>query len=343
MDALHLLFKGVIDYAGMYPPARLSLATALANYLDYQQSPEAWMLGTLVVPVGELDAVGSMLHEREARQMVRLSVIGRGGTDPQTWRRNLREDFEQVEDFLHHHGALARLETFEARLPVTPGWEVSPHETSLRQAMGEGLPPPSELTGLVALALKELERFRDDWPRLYFEPPRQDAPLPAWYGALAEVASFLFGRKQDRCGLKLRLGGLEPAAVPSTRDVALFLQVCHTFETRWKGTAGLHRPLRSHDAALGVDGHGFVNLLMASVLMSGARLTQSPILILSDDNPSHFGFDGQACHWGMTDEKATADLAAIRRARTHGLCSFGSCDFDEPREQLRRLGWLPHA
>ena len=343
MDALHALLKGAIDYAGMYPPARLSLADALANYLEYQQSDEAWMLGSFVLPVGDLESLGSLLSEREVPEPIALSVIGRGGTSISVWRKNLTEDFDRIEDFLHRHGDCAQVQTFEVRLPLVTSWEIPPHETSLRQTIARGLPPATELTGLVALAENELVRFRDAWPRLFFEPPRQGVASPAWYGALAEVASYLSGRKQDRCGLKLRTGGTEVDAIPSTRDVALFLQVCHTFEVRWKGTAGLHQPLRHHDPSLGIDLHGFLNLLVASVLMTSTRFAHSPVLILSDTDPTHFSFDSRECRWGLTDEQATADLQDIQRARLRGLCSFGSCDFDEPREQLRQLGWLQSA
>lgn len=343
MDALHALLQGVIDYAGMYPPARLSLNDALTNYHEYRQSDESWMLGSFVLPVSELAALGELLSEYESPEPIQLSVIGRGGTSPDVWRENLFEDFNRVEEFLQHHGERASIQTFEVRLPVVTSWEIAPHETSLRHTITQGLPSATEITDLIALADKELSRFQDAKPRLFFEPPRQGVASPAWYGALAEVAAYISGRKQDRCGLKLRTGGTEVDAIPSTRDVALFLQVCHSFEVRWKGTAGLHQPLRHHDPALGVDLHGFLNLLVASVLMTSTRFAQSPVLVLSDTNPHHFSFDGRECRWGLTEEQATADLADILRARLVGLCSFGSCDFDEPREQLRQLGWLESA
>jgi hypothetical protein len=342
MDALYALLKGAIDYAGMYPPARLSLSAALANYLDYRQSDEAWMLGTFVVSVDELEMLGTLLAQTNIEQPIPLSVIGRGGTTEALWRENLPEDFERGEAFLRHYGQCAHVQNFEVRLPVVTSWEISPHETSLRQAIAHGFPQTTELTGLVMLAVEELIRFRDAWPQLFFEPPRRGVALSAWYGALAEVAT-LASRYPDRCGLKLRTGGIEVDAIPSTREVALFLQVCHTFEIRWKGTAGLHQPLRHRDAELGVDLHGFLNLLMASVLMASARFAHSPVLVLSDTDPRHFSFDDRECRWGLTDEQAAANLQDILRARAHGLCSFGSCDFNEPRAQLRQLGWLDSA
>jgi hypothetical protein len=47
------LLAGLIDYAGVFPPAALPLDQALANYARYRTSPEAWMLGRFVLPVAQ--------------------------------------------------------------------------------------------------------------------------------------------------------------------------------------------------------------------------------------------------------------------------------------------------
>jgi hypothetical protein len=54
MDGLHTLLQGSIDYAGLFPPAGLDMATAVANYADYRRSPDRWALGRFVVPSGRL-------------------------------------------------------------------------------------------------------------------------------------------------------------------------------------------------------------------------------------------------------------------------------------------------
>lgn len=56
------LFRGVLDYAGMFPPASLDIGHAMATYGRYRASADAWMLGTFVTSadrLGELDpAIG---------------------------------------------------------------------------------------------------------------------------------------------------------------------------------------------------------------------------------------------------------------------------------------------
>lgn len=59
--ALRALLERLIDYAGIYPPAALSLETAVANYNSYQSGEFSWMLRWLVVGTNELQNVPSSL------------------------------------------------------------------------------------------------------------------------------------------------------------------------------------------------------------------------------------------------------------------------------------------
>jgi hypothetical protein len=48
--SLQTLLAGLIDYAGLFPPAALSMEQAIANYRRYRDGEHAWMLGRFVVP-----------------------------------------------------------------------------------------------------------------------------------------------------------------------------------------------------------------------------------------------------------------------------------------------------
>lgn len=61
--SLHALLHTIVDYAGLFPPASLSMDAAVANYAAYRNDPHAWMLGRFVVPVARLD---EMTHAAEA-------------------------------------------------------------------------------------------------------------------------------------------------------------------------------------------------------------------------------------------------------------------------------------
>jgi hypothetical protein len=67
MNAAQAMLQQAIDYAGLFPPARLDLPTTIENYRTYRNGADAWALGRLVLPVSALAAVArswpEVLHE----------------------------------------------------------------------------------------------------------------------------------------------------------------------------------------------------------------------------------------------------------------------------------------
>ena len=59
--ALKALLADLIDYAGLYPPAKLPLDDAIENYKQYKSSEKAWMLRWFVVGNAELERVPDSL------------------------------------------------------------------------------------------------------------------------------------------------------------------------------------------------------------------------------------------------------------------------------------------
>ena len=53
-NPLHLLLRGSIDYAGLFPPAGLDMAAAVANYASYRDGAHAWALGRFVAPASRM-------------------------------------------------------------------------------------------------------------------------------------------------------------------------------------------------------------------------------------------------------------------------------------------------
>jgi hypothetical protein len=84
--------------------------------------------------------------------------------------------------------------------------------------------------------------------------------------------------------------------------------------------------------------HGFVNVFGAGVLGQVHGLDEERLgAILEDEDATHFSFDKHGFAW--KEWHSTAPEAAF--ARHEAVVSFGSCSFDEPRDDLRALGWLP--
>ncbi|HET7190233.1 MAG TPA: hypothetical protein VFI52_18910, partial [Gemmatimonadaceae bacterium] len=60
-SSLRALVAGLVDYAGLFPPASLDMPAAAARYAEYRASADAWMLGRFIVPVARLNELAAAL------------------------------------------------------------------------------------------------------------------------------------------------------------------------------------------------------------------------------------------------------------------------------------------
>ena len=83
--------------------------------------------------------------------------------------------------------------------------------------------------------------------------------------------------------------------------------------------------------------HGFLNVFGAGILAhaSGAGLDVLTACVAETD-PASFSFSNE----GFTWRDHTVAAADLDRAREGFLAGFGSCSFNEPRDDLRNLGLL---
>ena len=68
MHSIQTLMDGLIDYAGLFPPADLEMKPTVANYAEYRSGHNDWMLSRLIVPVGRLEE-----FERHAHALLPIS------------------------------------------------------------------------------------------------------------------------------------------------------------------------------------------------------------------------------------------------------------------------------
>lgn len=104
-DARAGLLEGLIDYAGLFPPAALDLPTALRRFDSHQRGKDAVMLGRFVLPAARLDEIrpwlaGPWLPERPLRLSLLASI----------------DELPGVAAFAAKHPAVA-IEAFECRAP----------------------------------------------------------------------------------------------------------------------------------------------------------------------------------------------------------------------------------
>lgn len=74
---MRALLRRVVDYAGLFPPAALSMPDAVTRYAAHLRSADAWMLGRFVLPVERLDELADVANpsRNEGGEPWRLSAL----------------------------------------------------------------------------------------------------------------------------------------------------------------------------------------------------------------------------------------------------------------------------
>src|SRR6266550_894260 len=79
VKAVDALLAGLVDYAGLFPPASETMREALENYAAYRESGDHLTLGRFIVPVSRLneleDAGRDLLPRGAASELWRISVL----------------------------------------------------------------------------------------------------------------------------------------------------------------------------------------------------------------------------------------------------------------------------
>jgi hypothetical protein len=317
--SLRALLTGIVDYAGLFPPAKLPLDQALPHYASYRAGPDRWMLGRFILPaarLGELTAFEGLL--REGPPFV-LSALGRGGKTAAEFLAGLEADLAAITAARDGHAGRVEVDVLEVKLP----------DDVVRHAARNTL----------AHAVELLERLGPPHLSPFFEIAFDASWRATLDNALGLLAEVRLPSQQGRPpGFKLRCGGLEAAAFPTPEQIATTIVGCRDRGLALKATAGLHHPVRRFDASVQTHMHGFVNVFGAAVLAAAHHAADEELLgmMLVDEEPGHFTFGADGLAWGDLG----ASVAQIETARRHFALAFGSCSFDEPRDDLRALGWL---
>jgi hypothetical protein len=301
--SLRALLTGAIDYAGLFPPATLPLEESLRNYAEYARSPDAWMLGAFVLPVEQFAAAEQHLHFFDEEHPLRVSALGR--------RSASIDDFTDA--LAGHAGAIAEWQQQGGRILI---------------AQLE-MPLPQQFDDKLFIAIRSL--IDPLKLQAFWEAPADEAER-----AIAALAAHNATRPTEPLGFKLRTGGVTADAFPDTEKVARALVAGAKSRVPIKFTAGLHHPVRTFREEVKAEMHGFLNVFGAGVLASENRWHEDETRrVLEEENPRCFVFSDRSMTW-RDDEIGTHRITAARRMIT----SFGSCSFNEPREDLRALNLL---
>jgi hypothetical protein len=314
---LRAFLSGLVDYAGLFPPASLPLEPAVRNYAAYQQSAEAWMLGRFICPAARLPELDAWVSLFDAARPLTLSALGRVAQSREDFLRVVRDDLTVMAAFRVRHGERVSVEMME--MPVPAG--VGIHECLPAAAEAIERAGPPRLTPFFEIQLT------GDWK----------ASITAAVSQLAAHNQQWGGARCQPAGFKLRTGGTAADAFPAPEVVAHALTACREQGVALKCTAGLHHPVRRFDASVQTKMYGFLNVFGAEILAHARGWSAAQVQrVLEDEDAAHFRFDEQGMEWNGVS--ATVDEIAAARARL--MLSFGSCSFDEPRDDLRLLNLL---
>jgi hypothetical protein len=302
----NVLLRELIDYAGLFPPASLPMATSVANYDAYLRSEWNWILGRFIVPgsrLGEFKEAFARLptpadkDKDEALTNWRLS--GLLASDPASDVAGIREFNERMAG--RNAGRSAAVESVEVKV------------ASLE-----------EITRIAGIIPAEFAT--------YFEIPLSNSNCSECIRAVAGC-----GRRA-----KIRMGGETADKFPASEGVIKFIGECAAANVPFKATAGLHHPLRSvHRLTYQPDSpsgmmYGFLNVFLAAAFLRAGMAAEVAQQLLEEQSAQafHFDLDGAAWreHWLSRDE--------IAAARLEFAISFGSCSFTEPIDDLRLLHLL---
>jgi hypothetical protein len=291
-----------IDYAGMFPPCSLGLESALKNQAEYVHCQDAWMLNAFVLSVEQFDPAKQLLSQFDPQHPLRVAALGAKTANADSLLEALDGAAAAIRSLSKHNVDLVSISHLEMFLPH----------------------------GVDVELLKEASSILGDLP-VFWEAPPDRAEL-----SIALVAEFNSDADSPTFGYKLRTGGVTADAFPTPVQIAQALVTPATHQVPIKFTAGLHHPLRQYREEVQTKMHGFLNVLGAAALAAEHRwdVNQTTIM-LEDENASSFLFTDD--FFGWREWKIDVERLQYRR---QFVVSFGSCSFDEPREDLRALKLL---
>ena len=309
MSVLNILLERLIDYAGLCPPAELSMRAAVENYQRYLREPQRWMLGRFILPTTRLREFEAAIGELEIRSDDERPWLVSALLSPIDELDLFEAELDEIGDFNLRHNKL-----------VKPLAEIDSVEVKVANEID------------VARALTSVSRSINLFLELQLGQN------------LDKLLQVMDGAKKIRDVMaKIRTGGVVSEDIPPVDRVAAFISGCAMRNIGFKATAGLHHPIRAsyrltyREESPCAIMYGFLNMFVAACEAYDKPKYGNRIpAILTETDITRFEFDDEAIHWrGNTWRKEL-----VQSVREKAV-SFGSCSFVEPIDDLRKLNLLP--
>lgn len=318
--SLRALMSGLIDYAGLFPPAALDMKAAVANYTRYLAGPDAWALGRFVLPVArfaEFEAAITDVHPVEPWGI--SALIG----------ANYDSDLAEVDRFNQRNARKARVDSVEAKASSTD--EICQIRAFVRGTITPYFEIPPEEAGDL------LGSIRDIRGRAKI---RTGGVTPEAFPSSDQVANFIAECAERKVGFKATAGLHHPLRCikPLTYAADAPKGTMHGFLNLFMAAiAAKHqseRPVRNRLRWICAMLDNEVPQLEFTDEHAGITAIGTPVLLAASGDGG-----GSLPHPGGI-AGAHFSTRTIRSARETFAISFGSCSFEEPLADLRELKLL---
>jgi len=309
---------GIIDYAGLFPPAKLNLKDALSNYVTYIKENKYDLLSSFVIPITQLDNVMPTLNNiGKEYKNIAYSFVATRASNTNDFIDTLKSDLEQINNFLNSNSNFSA-KALELALPADLAF-------SNNQQIKKDI------------IYQAIELISD-----YNLPPFFEVPYaPDWELAVENLSSILSQNNNEKnykfpSSFKIRCGGVKPEMTPPTDYIVSAIHSTAKHKISLKATAGLHHPFNHYNDSLGGIMHGFVNVFTAIILNHKYDINNKKLKTLIDDqNPDNFKWNNQSLSWN----EFTVHTTEIENSKKI-ISSYGSCSFDEPLDDLKQLNLI---
>jgi hypothetical protein len=310
----------LIDYAGLFPPADLSLSAAFLNFFEYKKSDFESMLSRFICPVKLFPELKVLLAENETgNNTMFISALSSGGSNVKDFEVNFERDLGIWKEFISDLTIPAVVDSFEMRLPD----ELLDSENK------------KDIQSAIDNISNRLRTHISNPVFLFLEGSSDQNRKHISESLIDSISNH--NLKGVNTGFKFRTGGVNASSFPAPEQIAFCIRTCLDRKVPMKFTAGLHHPFRHYDKAIGAMMHGFINVFGTGIIAMRHNISDKGIEeILRDEDPDNFIFTDEYFSW--KDWKIETD--DIEFARKDLVLSFGSCSFDEPVEDLISLNLL---
>jgi hypothetical protein len=281
---VEVLLSGLIDYAGLFPPAGLAMLPAVTNYDSYLASEYSWMLGRFIIPAVRLKEFDEALGRLPvAGSRWGLSVLL--GTDPPA--------------------DIARIAEFNARTSGSGNGR-----SAIVESVEVKAESPADIARMAAIIPREFSAY-------------VEIPLTGHQGECIAAIAKSGRRAKIRAGGETADKFPDAARVMAFVELCAEAKVPFKATAGLHHPIrSMHRFTYQPDSPSGMM-HGFLNLFLAAAFVKAGMDTRLAMELLEEQSAAALQFDQEGVEWRQ-HRLRWQEVAAARQdfSISFGSCSF---------------------